>query len=190
MHWQRPEFLIDREAAAWFGIRAYGQHINGFVRDRERLSMWIGRRSQSKRNFPGKLDHLAAGGLPYGIDLQENVRKECWEEAGIPGEISRAAQSVGALTYCRQTRHGLKPDTIFCYDLELSQDFCPQCTDGEVERFYLMDVEEVRERVRDSDEFKPNCSLVIIDFLIRHGQISPDAPEYVEMIQALHPPLP
>lgn len=25
-----------------------------------------------------------------------------------------------------------------------------------------------------SDDFKPNCALIILDFLIRHGMIDPD----------------
>jgi 8-oxo-dGTP pyrophosphatase MutT (NUDIX family) len=186
----RPELLIDREAAGLFGVRAYGQHINAFVRDGDQVQMWIGQRSRDKRHFPGKLDHLAAGGLPYGIGMRENVQKECWEEAGMALDISSKARPVGALTYCRQTDKGLKPDTIFCYDLELSRDFRPQCTDGEVEKFYLMDIDDVSKAVRDSEAFKPNCSLVIIDFLIRHGQIDADAPDYLDIVQALHPQLP
>lgn len=186
----QPEFVIDRGAAAWFGIRAYGQHINGLVNDGERLSMWIGRRAQDKRHFPLKLDHIAAGGLPHGIGLSENLVKECWEEAGIPRELALSARSVGALTYCRETKTGLKPDIIYCYDLELPGEFQPQCTDGEVEAFDLMSMEEVQELVRDTEEFKPNCSLVIVDFLVRRGRLGPEADEYLEIVRGLHPPLP
>ena len=37
------------------------------------------RRSKSKPNWPGKLDHIVAGGQPYGISVMENVIKECEE---------------------------------------------------------------------------------------------------------------
>ena len=152
--------------------------------------MWVGRRSKDKRNFPGKLDHLAAGGLPHGVELMINVAKECWEEAGIPEEISRRARSVGALTYCRETKKGLKPDTIYCYDLELPGDFVPQCTDGEMEYFDLLPLEDVQELVRDTDQFKLNCNLVIIDFLIRHGNLGPETDGFLDIVQGLHPQLP
>jgi len=44
--------------------------------------------------------------------------------------------------------------------------------------------------VRDSEAFKPNCNLVIIDLLIRHGSLRPDMAGYAELVTALHPPLP
>ena len=55
---------IDRTAAPYFGIRAFGQHVNGFVRENGEIKMWLGRRAADRRNFPGCLDNLAAGGLP------------------------------------------------------------------------------------------------------------------------------
>jgi isopentenyldiphosphate isomerase len=187
--WDRPELLVDRAVAPWLGTRGYGQHLNGYVRDDGRLWMWVGRRSPNKRNFPGKLDHLAAGGLPHGIGMRENLAKECREEADIPPHLAAAARPVGALTYCRATATGLKSDIVYCYDLELPADFEPRCTDGEVESFRLLPLEEVQALVRDTEAFKLNCSLVIIDFLIRHGYLGPEHPEYLELVRGLHPDL-
>ncbi len=178
--------VIDRAAAPYFGLRAFGQHMNGFVRDRNRLKLWVARRAADRRNFPNRLDNLVAGGLPHNLGLQENLQKECWEEASVPSELSRKARPVGALTYCRETRVGLKPDTLYCYDLELPADFRPVNSDGEVGAFYLMPVEEVAEIVRETNDFKLNCNLVIIDFLLRHGVLGPEHPEYLALAQGLH----
>jgi len=186
----QPLLLVDRAAAPRFGIRAFGQHINGYVRTASGLSMWIGRRAEDRLHYPGLLDNVAAGGLPYGISLAENLAKECWEEAGITLELSRRAVPVGAVGYQRDTEAGFKPDTLYCYDLELPQSFRPTCMDGEVQAFYLMPVEEVMERVRETREFKLNCNLVIIDFLIRHGYIGPDHEEYLALVAGLHPAMP
>ena len=177
---------IDRAAAPYFGVRAYGQHMNGFVRDGQGIKLWVARRSADRRNYPDRLDNLVAGGLPQNLGLQENLLKECWEEASIPPDLARRAIPVGALTYCRETSVGLKPDTLYCYDLELPMDFTPVNSDGEVAEFYLMPVQEVAEIVRASDEFKLNCNLVIIDFLMRHGILAPEHPEYLELAQGLH----
>ena len=182
--------LIDRAAAAYFGIRAFGQHLNGFVTGPDGLKLWVGRRSADRVHYPGRLDHLVAGGLPYGIDLRENLLKECWEEAGIAEDLARAARPVGLITYVAETPQGLKPDTLFCYDLELPEDFRPRCTDGEVAEFNLLPVQEVMELVRDTHEFKLNCNLVIIDFLIRHGLLGPEYPGYAELATGLHTRLP
>ncbi|GAA6064465.1 hypothetical protein JCM10212_002128, partial [Sporobolomyces blumeae] len=58
--------------------------------------------------------------------------------------------------------------------------------DGEVESFELMGVDEVVERMWNG-EFKPNCALVMIDFLIRHGLITAESDvRYLEISRRLH----
>ncbi|WP_100277807.1 DUF4743 domain-containing protein [Mariprofundus aestuarium] len=163
---------IDRAVVSQFGIRAFGQHLNGYVQTGDGLMMWIARRASDRRAFPDRLDHLVAGGLPHAISLSENLAKECREEADMPQQLAAAAKAVGAISYCCEVERGLRNDTIFCYDLLLPEAFIPNCTDGEVGSFELMPIEKVAEIVRHSDEFKPNCNLVIIDFLLRHGLIS------------------
>lgn len=182
----QPLFLIDRAVASYFGTRTFGQHLNGFVRKPDGLHMWIARRAADRGLFPNRLDHLVAGGLPYNLALSENLRKECYEEAGIPAEIADIARSIGMITSCYRNERGTKPDSLYCYDLELPEDFQPVCTDGEVQEFMLLPIEEVMRLVRDTEEFKPNCNLVIIDFLIRHGVITPDEPDYALLIDGLH----
>lgn len=185
-HRERPVFLIDRAAASYFGTRTYGQHLNGYVRRGEALLMWIGRRAKDRGYYPGKLDQIVAGGLPYNISLQENLRKECLEEAGIDSRLADQAKPVGCITCTYENERGIKPETQYCYDLELPEGFEPVCQDGEVDEFMLMPIDEVMGLVRDTDEFKLNCNLVVIDFLIRHGIITPDEPDYEVLVSGLH----
>lgn len=177
---------IDRAAASYFGLRAYGQHLNGYIDGEEGLKLWIARRASDRRIFPNCLDNMVAGGLPYNLTLAENLYKECNEEASVPTSIVDMAIPVSAVTYCTETPIGLKPDTLYCYDLKLPTDFIPHNSDGEVAEFMLMPVEEVAQLVAETDEFKPNCNLVVIDFLLRHGIINPETPGYLELIQGLH----
>lgn len=177
--------LIDRAAAVYYGIRAWGQHLNGYVKKQDGLFMWIAKRSPNKGTFPGKLDNMVAGGLPHGISLVENLAKECAEEASVPAELIQCVKPVGAINYCIETPKGLKPDSLFCYDLELPESFTPVCQDGEVEAFSLMPIQEVADLVRETREFKPNCDLTIIDFLIRHGFIQPDEKDYLNLVNGL-----
>ncbi|MDJ0832290.1 MAG: DUF4743 domain-containing protein [Gammaproteobacteria bacterium] len=177
---------LDRGAATHFGIRTFGQHVNGYVRTRQGMKLWTARRSADRIRFPNMLDNLVAGGLPENLSLLDNLIKECKEEADIPADLVKTAQPVGAVSYCRETATGLKPDTLYCYDLELPESFVPQNTDGEVAEFQLLPVAQILELIRHSDEFKPNCNLVNLDFLIRHGLISPDEPDYLELVSGLH----
>jgi hypothetical protein len=184
--WSEPAFLlIERAAVPWFGVRAYGVHMNGFVRAADGLKMWVARRSLSKPTGPGKLDQMVAGGQPADIGLYDNMLKECAEEAGIPLDIARHVRAVGAITHALETDIGFRPDVIFNFDLELPEDFSPVNTDGEVDAFYLWPMKQVMEKVRDSDEFKFNCALVIIDFLVRHGYIAADDPDYSDIVAGL-----
>lgn len=181
--------LLDRAAAPYFGIRAFGQHINGFIRENGELKLWVSRRSHDRIHYPGRLDNLVAGGLPAGIEMRENLAKECWEEAGISSEMASKAQYVSTITYNMESENGLKPDTLFCYDLELPGSFIPECVDGEVAGFELVPIREVMNIVFESDEFKLNCNLVLIDLFIRHGYLDPEHEEYHDLIAGLHPKL-
>ncbi|GFP90603.1 nudix hydrolase 20 chloroplastic [Phtheirospermum japonicum] len=198
---ETPEFfLLERAAAPYFGIKAYGVHMNGYVERENMKYLWIGKRSKVKPTHPGKLDHLVAGGLvykiiansvhyetstqPHGISCEDNIVKECEEEAGIPRSISRKATAVGAVSYLDIDGYRLKRDVLFCYDLELPEDFVP-ANKGKVESFNLVLVTHVANIIRSTNFFKDNCNLVIIDFLFRHGYIKPEGLGYLKLLQSL-----
>ncbi len=183
---QPPLLVIDRELVSAFGLRAFGVHVNGVVRSADGMKLWIGRRAPDKSVEPNKLDNMVAGGQPVGLSLADNLVKEAAEEAAIPAQLARRAVPVGAIRYCMEGRLGLKPDTLFVYDLEVPADFVPHNTDGEIAEFTLMAVEEVAELVRTTEAFKFNVALVLIDFLIRTGRLSPDTePDYLALVGGL-----
>ncbi|KAK6248482.1 hypothetical protein QUC31_020047 [Theobroma cacao] len=178
-------FSLERAAAPYFGIKAYGVHMNGYVEKDGQKFLWIGKRSPVKPTFPGMLDHLVAGGLPHGIACGENLMKECEEEAGIPISLSSRAIPVGAVSYSDIDGHRFKRDVLFCYDLKLPEGFVPNNQDGEVEGFKLIPVAHVANVIKRTHFFKSNCSIVIIDFLVRHGFVSPENFGYLDLLQSL-----
>ena len=164
-----PLAQLDRGVVPSFGVRAYGVHVNGFVRRADgAIDMWIGRRAPTQKLCPNMLDNMVAGGLPIGMAPFDNVVKEAHEEADVPEALARAARPVASVRYTMETDEGLRQDTMFCYDLELPADFTPVNTDGEVAEFLRMPAEYVKAIVRYTFDFKFNCNLVIMDFLIRH----------------------
>jgi len=180
-----PLAFIDRSISTLLGSLSFGQHLNAYVMTSEGMKMWIGRRAYDKPHHSGKLDQLVAGGLPWDINPIDNLKKECYEEAGMSESLASEAKSVGLVSYKYEYEQGGKEDIIYCYDIELNEDFVPNCTDGEVEEFYLMPIEKVSEIVRTTNEFKTNCNLVIIDFLLRHGFIGVEDDDYIEIAQGL-----
>ncbi len=181
-----PLMAMERCAVPWFGVRAYGPHMTGYVARKDGLHIWVPRRSYKKPTFPGELDNTVAGGQPIGLGLLENLVKECHEEAAIPPELARQARAVGYVSYWSQSGAQLKPDVMTCFDLELPESFTPHANDGEVQAFELWPLRRVFETVRDTFEFKYNCNLVLIDFFLRHGLIDADDPHFFDIAGGLH----
>ena len=171
---------IDRGALPWFGIRAEGVHVNGVVQRRDGLHLWIARRAADRQMDPGKLDHIFAGGIAAGMDAEGTLLKEAAEEAGLARDIVDHAVYAGSLRYTTQRPEGLRRDRIHCYDLVLPDDIEPMAADGEVESFELWPIDYVIEVLRDTDGFKFNVSLVLLDFLVR-WQLLPDGAERREL---------
>ena len=180
-----PLVQIERAAIPLFGARAYGVHLNGYVGDGLDLRLWVARRALNKQTAPGKLDHLVAGGQPMGLSLMDNLIKESAEEADMPGHLAGRARPAGFVSYITERSEGLRNDICFVFEIELPADFTPRNTDGEIESFALWPIEEVRARLAATDDFKFNVALVNIDFLVRHGYLSPDEPGYVELVEGL-----
>lgn len=180
-----PLFDLERAGVPLFGVKAYGVHLNGYVRRDDSIWLWVGRRAANRPIEPGKLDHLVAGGLPSGVKPFDNLIKEAAEEASIPKELTRRARPCGALSYRMELDGCLRDDTIFTYDLELPADFVPKNHDGEIADFRLLPLLEVERLLAETDDFKFNVGLVIIDFLIRHGYLAPDRPDYTTLALGL-----
>ena len=182
----KPFFEMERAAVPYFGVRAYGVHLNGYVRDNDEILMWIAKRADNKPTYPGKLDNMVAGGLPLGIGVLENLIKEASEEAALPTEFSSKVKPVGVISYCHEENSCLKPDLIFVFDIELPHDFVPNNIDGEVSEFKLLPAKQVLSITSDTSDFKFNCAAVNIDFFIRKGILTPEDYDYTNIVRALY----
>jgi 8-oxo-dGTP pyrophosphatase MutT (NUDIX family) len=158
---------LDRGALPSFGVIALGVHVNGLVRRDDGLHVWVARRAANKPLDPHKLDHIVAGGVPAGLSPAETLVKEAEEEAAIPALLARRAMPMAQIAYAMDRPEGLRRDLLHCYDLELPETFSPKATDGEVEAFELWPIRRVLATVRDTDAFKFNVNLVLIDLFRR-----------------------
>ena len=97
--------------------------------------------------------------------------------------------SPGAISYTGLDEFkNLKRDVLFCFDLKLPEiGFDPVAVDGEVDSFALESLDWVLHKLVEggSRGYKPNCNLVVIDFLLRHGIIPPEAPYYLDLVASL-----
>lgn len=174
----QPELArIDRGALPLLGIWSEGVHVNGLVRRADQPWLWVAERAHQKLLDPGKLDHLVAGGLPAGLSAWDTLCKEAAEEAAIPPALARQAVAVGQIAYVMERPEGLRRDRLHHYDLWVPEDFVPRAADGEVAGFSLWPLRRVLEAVRDTDAFKFNVTLVLIDLFLRFALIDPAGSE-------------
>lgn len=181
---------VDRGALPAFGMLAVGVHVNGLVHRPDGLHVWVGHRAADKYLDPGKLDHLVAGGVPAGMTAEATLLKEAAEEAAIPPDIAARAVAVGRIAYAMERPEGLRRDLLRCYDLDLPPGLTPQPADGEVARFELWPAARVLATVCETDAFKFNVNLVLIDLFLRHGLIAAAGAEAARLRAALDHPTP
>ncbi|KAJ1649974.1 hypothetical protein IWQ61_009098 [Dispira simplex] len=184
-------FTLERVTTSIFGVPLYGINVNGYcVTAQGELKMWVARRSLKKPTWPGALDNVVGGLISHGDGILQTVIKECFEEANLPESVSRTAVPVGAVSFFGVTENGLKPAVDFIHDLVLPEDAPLIPNDGEVDSFQLFSMDELKRRILGG-EFKPDSAMIIIDFLVRHGVITPEnEPVYLAILACGHRRLP
>ena len=182
-----PLFDLERAAARYFGIHTFAAHANGLVRSGSGWQMWLARRSATKAIDPGLLDNLVGGGMASGTTAYATLIREAWEEAGIDEDVARHAHCAGSVEICRDQPDGLQRETVHVYDLWLGADFVPTNQDGEVGEHRLCAADDVLALLA-TDDVTGDASLVIIDFLLRHGHVAPDDPSRGALEAMRHPP--
>jgi len=186
-HYAAPELLrIERAASRHFGMMSYGAHLNGFARAKGLAHAWIARRSQSKSIDPGRLDNLVGGRIAAGATVDETLRKEAWEEAGIPPPLLEGAQCVSAVRVEYSVPEGLHREILFVHDLWLPADFKPENQDGEVAEIRRLPVEDVIEEML-AGALTLDAGAVMVDGLLRLGAVLPEDPQYLDLLRLLKP---
>ena len=184
-----PSFHIERGAARYFGLRTYAAHVNGVVERDGAARMWFARRSALKAVDPGLLDNLVGGGIAVGLRVDQTVVKEAWEEAGIVESLARNARPCGAVHVRKALLDGLQRETLFVHDLALPADFVPQNQDGEATEHRLVDLSEAARLIAvpyGDNEVTLDASLVVLDYLVRRGEIAPDQPGFAALDALRH----
>tara|TARA_B110001452_G_C15196591_1_gene415320 strand:- start:269 stop:1198 length:930 start_codon:yes stop_codon:yes gene_type:complete len=184
--------VVDRNAAPYFGVTSIGVHLHCYCRTEEgSLQLWVAQRALDKSTYPGLWDPTVAGGQPANLGLRENMVKEAGEEAGLDAALAERAVSTGVLSQMTSKADGscLKQSLYFVWEMEVEADWEPSAADGEVARFERWDMARLETEVREGELLRPAMNLVMTDFLLRHGVITPDnEPDYEQLILAMHQP--
>jgi 8-oxo-dGTP pyrophosphatase MutT (NUDIX family) len=184
---------LERFTAPLWGIAGQGAHLTAYVNTPSGLKVWVPRRAANLFTYPNMLDTTVAGGVKSDDSPFQCILAESDEEASLPADfVKKNARATGVITYVAEGRATrlISSTVLYVFDLELPETMIPSPKDGEVAGFELMSIEEINAAMFQQ-EFKPNCTLVMIDFFMRHGIITPDNEEdYVEIATRLRRKLP
>ena len=204
---------IDRAATPLFGLAQRSAflvcYVRGAVGGPPRL--WIPRRAWHRAEHPGKLDATVAGGMAVGETPLTCIAREAAEEVGLDeAGVLQQAQHAGVYTWYTFRRKGVfegikstaanrrlaekvgvvYPSVSYLFEMEVPEEWKPKIDPEEVDDIALMTVEEVKAAMARG-EFKSTAAMVLMDFFVRHGILTPEnEPDYEEVCQRLHRHLP
>ncbi|XP_073390955.1 nudix hydrolase 20, chloroplastic isoform X3 [Physcomitrium patens] len=125
-------FWLERACVPYLGTKAYHTHLNGYTIVDGEMFLWVSIRGDSKmhQDFPGKYDHLVAGGQPVNLTPKENILRYAQARANMPSDMAEKAIPVRTISYEQIDDQKMKRDVIFCYDLEVPYFWQPKNNAG------------------------------------------------------------
>ncbi|RSL46204.1 hypothetical protein CEP53_010419 [Fusarium sp. AF-6] len=183
--------------------------------------IWVSHRAKGVNvSYSGMLDQVVAGGMDPTDRVSGvlspciTLKREAREEAGLHIDLGTrkvfmseedgttrlvgSVEQAPAITFydCKDRNAGLmneghlEPGVRFVYDLKVDASFQPHAEERGIERFEALSVDEVKQSLH-SLRWKPNCGLVMVDFMVRKGLVSEaDDARLGDIMTGLRRPLP
>lgn len=151
---------VERAVVRVLGIPTEAVHLIGQAEDGR---FWVQQRAWSKPNDPGMWDTLMGGMISGADTLASALERETWEEAGLRLEQLRSIVRGGHVDIRRPCDDGNGAgyviERIDWYHCTVPDGQVPVNQDGEVERFVLMDADEMLEKMH-ANEFTSEAALI------------------------------
>jgi 8-oxo-dGTP pyrophosphatase MutT (NUDIX family) len=120
------------------------------------------------------------------MSVDETLRKEAWEEAGLAPSLLAGLNCMGAVRVEYSVPEGMHREILFVHDLWLPEGYKPANQDGEVAEIRRMPVEDVLQGIL-AGEFTLDAGVVMIDGLLRLGAVLPEDPQYLDLMRLMKP---
>jgi 8-oxo-dGTP pyrophosphatase MutT (NUDIX family) len=126
---------------------------------------WVQQRAWNKSTDPGLWDTLMGGMIPATDSLQDALKRETWEEAGIHIEQVQHLRLAGHFVVQRPNAVdgglGYVVERIDWFEGQLPDALVPQNQDGEVLQFALMDKAALMEKLKGG-EFTTEAAMILL----------------------------
>lgn len=163
-----PELaVIDRSAVRILGLWVHKVHVNGLVQGSGPPRVWLSRRAVHAEWNANRFDTLVAGGCAAGHDIEQTVRLEGWQEAGLTPAQLDDLKPVSRMSVQYPSERGFLREVLIIFDLDLPENFTPECHDGEIDWAKRYSHDEVHQLILDETELKMSSALVCRDLLRR-----------------------
>ena len=190
---------INRPGLDIFGVISYFVHMIGWTTTSSKdgtKKFWVPQRSPTKSNYPNMLDNTVGGCLSSSSENPlDGIVRECEEEISLDSVHPLSRIKACGITSYHMTKTdsgepGCQSQVQYLYEMEIGgeeEDVVPRIGgDGEVGEIFLMSLEEVKRALADG-EFKPNCAMTWLSYLIRHGHLNAEnEAEFVEIACCLN----
>lgn len=168
--------IIKRFYAPFLGIHNEAIMVHGFHDNR----YWAAKRGKIVEYGAGLLDIMVAGAVRHDQNLEEAILDEGMAEANIDATWLPHIKPVQKLHFYYLTERGfLMNETFHIYDFDTHNTFEPKTNlPLEVEGFQEYSIPEIMIAVQHGNIFKGQINMVLADFLIRHGHLTAEHPDY------------
>jgi len=135
---------IERAAVRALAIATEAVHLDVAA---SQGGTWVQLRARSKATDPGLWDTTMGGQVGHGESIEDALRRETLEEAGLDAASLRALRRRDDILVRRPVAEGYMVERIVVFGARLGADAEPVNRDGEVERFERLDVASLRDRL-------------------------------------------
>ncbi|KAH8598191.1 thiamine pyrophosphokinase [Bisporella sp. PMI_857] len=179
---------MDGSGAGILRFPGGGVHMIGYFNTKDGLRYWIPRCAQTKLSYPGMLDNTVGGSLQSGEDPVECIIREADEEASLSQDFTRQHVKSSRVLSFQMAQWddgdpGFQAQLMYLYEIELPEGLILKPNDEEVDSFSVMTLDEIKDALAKG-EFKLNCAMTWIAYMIRHGYITPENEKNLVEIEA------
>lgn len=175
-----------------------GIHVNAYTTKSDKVTVdkiWVSKRLEGKA-YGGCYDQIIAGGMEphHNLDPWATFKQECEEESMyklegkkfkrvLKGSVIGEAEGPTKIYFFTDKiyddrvgaseKDHIEPGVRFCFDVKIAEGEVPDPNpeDKSSSGFKALTVNEIKQSLKDGN-WKPNCGLVMLDFLRRKDLLS------------------